>query len=91
MTRQQQRAWLNSGQVVAIGTLAVLMGGACVSLFAQLADAQQAAVNATLTAQIAALSDRLGKVEAQINYVLAGVVGSLLTNLMQFRASRGGK
>lgn len=80
--------WLTCSRVVVIGTLIVLMVGAAPYGAAQLVDAPQAAVNATVAAQLEAVSDRVEKVEAQINYVLMAVVGTLIAQLFQLKGSR---
>ena len=89
MTQAQRRTWITSGQLAAGITLAILMYGAAASVFAQ--TVEQAATNATMAAQLTALSERVGKLESQNNYVLMAVFGSLITHLMQFRAASKGR
>jgi hypothetical protein len=80
--------WRACSRVVVIGTLIMLMIGAASYVTAQFVDAPQAAVNATVAAQLEAVSDRVEKVEAQINYVLMAVVGTLIAQLFQLKAGR---
>lgn len=88
MTDERREDWLTCSRVVVIGTLVILFVGAASYGAAQLVDAPQAAVNATVAAQLQAVSDRVENVEAQINYVLMAVVGSLIAQLFQLKGSR---
>ena len=58
-----------------------------VDISAQWNEMSQAATNATLTAQIAALTERIAKLESQNNYVLLAIVGALITQLVQLKAA----
>lgn len=89
MTQAQRRTWNESGQIAAGITLGILAYGGVVHVFAQTTlDPFQAATNATLAAQLAALTERVAKLESQNNYVLMALVGSLITQLVQLRTSR---
>lgn len=88
MTDERREDWLTCSRVVVIGTLVILFVGAASYGAAQLVEAPQAAVNATVAAQLQAVSDRVENVEAQINYVLMAVVGSLIAQLFQLKGSR---
>ena len=90
MTQAQRTTWIHTGQWAAGVTLGVLAYGAAAQVLAQatLLDPIQAATNATVAANLTALTDRVGKLESQNNYVLAALVGSLITQLVQLRTSR---
>ena len=95
MTVDERRNWSEAGQGVAVLTLLLLAFGAVAAL-AQSMTTDQGAINmqqatavATLSAQMASLTERMAKLESQINYVLMALVGSLITQLVQLRV--GGK
>lgn len=90
MTQAERRSWIESGQVVLLCVLVLLGAGAVTALAGQASDQmlQQAAATATASADIKALTERIGKVESQINYVLAAIVGSILAQLFQLRANK---
>lgn len=93
MTQAERRSWIESGQIVLVCTLVLLGVGAVTARAGQAAGVsdqmlQQAAATATASADIKALAERLGKVESQINYVLAAIVGSILAQLFQLRANK---
>ncbi len=93
MTQAERRSWIESGQIVVICTLAVLLVGAVRTFANQAAGLsdqvlQQATASATAAADIKALAERIGKVESQINYVLMAAAGSLIAQLFQLRANK---
>lgn len=90
MTQAERRSWIESGQILLLCTLAILAVGAVSARAGQVSDQmlQQAAATATASADIKALTERIGKVESQINYVLAAIVGSILAQLFQLRANK---
>lgn len=91
MTQAERSQWIESGEVVLVCTLVLLFAGAVSALAGQSVSdqmLQQAAASATASADIRALAERLGKVESQINYVLAAIVGSILAQLFQLRANK---
>lgn len=82
-----------SAQIILGCTLLLLIAGAASAMTSQsfeLNDAllKQATQGATAAADIHALADRMGKVEGQINYVLMGIVGSIVAQLAQFRIGK---
>lgn len=90
MTQAERRSWIESGQVVLLCVLVLLGAGAVTAIAGQASDQmlQQAAATATASADIKALTERIGKVESQINYVLAAIMGSILAQLFQLRANK---
>ena len=85
-----QQRWRHIGAWVAGLTLEILIVGFIahvVDISAQWTEMTQAATNATLTAQIAALTERIAKLESQNNYVLLAIVGALITQLVQLKAA----
>ncbi len=90
MTQAERRSWIESGQILLLCVLVLLGAGAVTALAGQVSDQmlQQAAATATASADIKALTERIGKVESQINYVLAAIVGSILAQLFQLRANK---
>lgn len=92
MTQRQRGEWITAGQGIATMTIVVLLVGFAVSVaraqYPGSAELQQAATNAMLSAQITALSDRLGKVEGQLNFLLMGIVGAVLTQIIVLRTAR---
>ena len=90
MTQARRHQWISAGQWTAGLTIGLMVfGGAVAYVTAQMSPEYiQAATNATVAAQLSALSDRVGKLEQQNNYVLMALVGSLITQLVQLRTSR---
>jgi len=85
-----QERWRHIGAWVAGLTLEILIVGFVahvVDVAAQWNEMTQAATNATLTAQISALTERIAKLESQNNYVLLAIVGALITQLVQLKAA----
>ena len=82
-----------SAQIVLGCTLLLMVAGAVSAMGNQSFEIndellKQATRGATATADIHALADRMGKVEGQINYVLMGIVGSIVAQLAQFRIGK---
>jgi len=87
-TQECRYRWSHAGQWAASLTLGILGVGFVAHLAAQFNEYAQAATNATLTANIMALSERIAKLENQNNYVLMALVGTLITQLVQLKATR---
>ena len=95
MTVHERRQWLGAGQVIAVCTLALMLAGLVAHVAAQYGVQDQTSINlqqatavASLTEQVHGLAERIGKLEALINYLLLGIVGSIGTQLVQLRAGR---
>ena len=93
MTHAERSKWIECGEIVLTCTLVILFAGAVSARAGQtigLSDQvlHQATAAATASADIRALTERVGKVENQINYVLAAIVGSILAQLFQLRANQ---
>ena len=95
MTVESRENWIEAGQLVAVLTLMLLAAGAVSAIAQQYGGADQTSINltqatatATLSAQIAALTERIGRIESQINYVFAALVGSLITQLVSLRVGK---
>jgi hypothetical protein len=87
MTDRARREWLMCSEWVIYIALAILAVGFAVDVFAQVS---QDTINATLVERQNALSARLDKIEALLQFGIVGVFGNLIAQVFSIRTMRKG-